>query len=83
MLTRINRYRLEELGEVLKSIRPDEVQLNLPLRSIPAAWERGTRGETSCKSGTLLKPPTREETVELQNLLANSTGLKVVSIYQR
>ena len=83
MLTRINRHRLEMLGEVLKRINPDEVQLNLPLRPIPVEWKTGTRGETACEDGRILKPPPREETLALQKLLTDMTGLKVVSLYQR
>lgn len=77
MLTRINRRRLERLGEVLKQISPDEVQLNLPLRPISSTWEIERRG--SCGDGRLLQIPTKDETLEIQAQLIRMTGLRVVS----
>lgn len=82
MLTRINQRRLGALAEVLKRIGPDEVQLNLPSRPIPAEWDVDSRGGRESQDGKFLKSPTREEILELQNELANQTGLRIVSRYQ-
>ena len=82
MLTRIDKQRLDKFAEILKALQPDEVQLNLPLRPIPTDWEIGTRGESSSKNGRLLRTPTKTETLEVQNLLARMTGLRVVSRFQ-
>lgn len=82
MLTRINQHRLGAFAEVLKRIRPDEVQLNVALRPIPADWDVETRGDHSREEGKFLKSPTREEVCVIQNELARLSGIKVVSRYQ-
>ncbi|MCO6511228.1 MAG: radical SAM protein [Aridibacter famidurans] len=73
--------QFESLCEILKDIRPDEVQINTPTRAIPRAWfieARGNYDETPYPAITPRKVPP-EDVEDLRSLLESATGLNVVS----
>ena len=44
ILTQAKRHDIERLAKILRLIGPDEVQLNIPSRPVPAEWEISNRG---------------------------------------
>ena len=81
MLLPLNRDRAAEFADVLRCLRPDEVQLNSPRRAVPRAWALDARGNhaPSEREGVTLKTVSRSEAAEFENYLRRATGLNVVS----
>src|SRR5687768_1928652 len=44
MLTPLNCRRADDFAQMLRCLRPDEVQLNSPRRAVPRAWSLDARG---------------------------------------
>ncbi|MEZ5429264.1 MAG: radical SAM protein [Pyrinomonadaceae bacterium] len=72
---------LEKLAEILRSIRPEEVQLNLPTRPVPHEYFLETRGnEVEFDPGfKRLKTISGEELEEIRRHLSDLTGLTLVA----
>ncbi|MBS1796202.1 MAG: radical SAM protein [Acidobacteria bacterium] len=77
-----NEFETEKLAEILYSIRPDEVQLNLPTRPVPKEYFLETRGNSVgfADGGAKIKtiPP-----AELENLRAKLSELTKLQIITR
>lgn len=82
MLQRLHRKRVEPLARLLNEIRPDEVQLNLPLRRVPRYWCTEARGNNDSYSVSAphLKTMGRDEVALIETRLRQLTGLKIVSV---
>ncbi|HZS03526.1 MAG TPA: radical SAM protein [Blastocatellia bacterium] len=85
MLMPINSWELEELAALLRKLRPDEVQLNTPLRPVPREWSVATRGNHSpgAPNSARLKVIDRDEAERIRKMLHEMTGLRVVSVYRQ
>jgi wyosine [tRNA(Phe)-imidazoG37] synthetase (radical SAM superfamily) len=85
MLLPFNRGRALEFARLLRSLRPDEVQLNAPRRAVPPAWTVAARGGHAPgeREGARLKTVSAEEAAEFEEELRRLTGLKIVSAYRR
>jgi wyosine [tRNA(Phe)-imidazoG37] synthetase (radical SAM superfamily) len=83
MLMPMNSKRLDELAALLAEIRPDEVQLNTPLRRVPREWSIGTRGNhaAAAAGAVRLRALDRDEARRVEERLRAATGLKIVSVY--
>lgn len=83
MLMPLNRREVGALAGVLNRIRPDEVQLNTPLRPVPREWSLETRGNHSGKvvDAVRLKAIDRDEARTIEDRLRELTGLKIISVY--
>jgi wyosine [tRNA(Phe)-imidazoG37] synthetase (radical SAM superfamily) len=70
---------LEKLAEILREIKPDEVQLNLPLRPIPHEFLIETRGNEVKFDDSFIKLKTisPEELEKIRRALADLTGLPI------
>jgi wyosine [tRNA(Phe)-imidazoG37] synthetase (radical SAM superfamily) len=81
-----NTKDVEAFAELLNEIKPDEVQLNTPLRPVPKGWYIEARGNHERESAPYesfeLKHLNREEARELEARLKELTGLKIVSVYK-
>jgi wyosine [tRNA(Phe)-imidazoG37] synthetase (radical SAM superfamily) len=82
-----NRSEIDGLIGILNQIRPDEVQLNTPTRPYPRSWHIASRGGHSENlrpyESVPLRSITQEEAEEIETLLREKTGLKVLSVYQQ
>lgn len=83
MLMPMNHRGLEELAALLAEIRPDEVQLNTPLRPVPRSWSIGARGNHSraAPDAARLKVIDRDEARRIAGRLRELTGLAVSCVY--
>ena len=81
MLLPLNRSRAAEFADLLRCLRPDEVQLNAPRRAVPRTWTLDARGRhaPSEREGVLLKTVSHDEAAAFENYLRRATGLNVVS----
>ena len=81
MLLPLNRERAAEFADLLRCLRPDEVQLNAPRRAVPHAWTLDARGSHAPdeRVGVMLKPVSDAEAAEFENYLRRATGLNVIS----
>ena len=72
---------IEALGRILLSIRPDEVQLNLPTRPIPRDFIPESRGNelVAGKNARVLKTLDRSALEEIRNRLEAITGLPIIT----
>lgn len=82
-----NRSEIDGLIDILNQIRPNEVQLNTPTRPYPRSWHIASRGGHSEDlrpyESVPLRTITLEEAEEIETLLREKTGLKVLSVYQQ
>jgi wyosine [tRNA(Phe)-imidazoG37] synthetase (radical SAM superfamily) len=83
MLMPLNRREVDALAGILNRTRPDEVQLNTPLRPVPREWSVETRGNHSGKApdAVRLKAIDRDEAQIIEERLRELTGLKIISVY--
>ncbi len=81
LLKRPDGDDLEKLAEMLKSIAPDEVQLNLPTRPVPREYFLETRGNEVVfdESFTKLKTITKDDLESVAADLRRLTGLEIVT----
>jgi|GEM_PF-220745 len=87
MLTPANVGRAAEFAPLLRRVRPDEVQVNEPLRPVPRGWRLEARGQAgpagaACEGrveGPRLKRVAPAEAAEFAQTLRRLTGLEVVS----
>ena len=81
MLLPLNRDRAAEFAELLRCLRPDEVQLNAPRRAVPRAWSLDARGNHAPheRAGVMLKTVSPAEAAEFEHYLRRATGLNIVS----
>jgi len=81
MLTTLNHDRAAEFAALLRTLRPDEVQLNSPRRAVPRVWTPAARGNHSPgeREGVMLKTISPAEAAEFENHLRRTTGLKILS----
>ncbi|MDB5098354.1 MAG: Radical domain protein [Cyanobacteria bacterium RYN_339] len=81
-----NTKDVEAFAGLLNEIKPDEVQLNTPLRPVPKGWYIEARGNHERESAPYesyeLKHLSREDAVALEARLRELTGLKIVSVYK-
>jgi wyosine [tRNA(Phe)-imidazoG37] synthetase (radical SAM superfamily) len=76
---------LDRLGDLLLDLRPDEVQLNTPLRPVPRTWyleARGRHHDPAPVPTSHLKTLTPGEAALAEEHLRRRTGLPVVSVYE-
>lgn len=76
-----NDLEIETLAEILRSINPDEVQLNLPTRPVPNEYFVETRGNIveSRKGSTQLRTISSGELEVIRLKLSESTNLQVIT----
>jgi wyosine [tRNA(Phe)-imidazoG37] synthetase (radical SAM superfamily) len=81
MLLPLNSSRAAEFADLLRFLRPDEVQLNAPRRAVPRAWTLDARGShaPSEREGVMLKTVSPAEAAEFEDYLRRTTGLNIVS----
>ncbi len=74
-------FELNEFAEILRSIKPDEVQLNLPTRPIPQDYFVETRGNAveSKPEFTSLRTISRSELERIRSGLSELTGLQIIT----
>jgi wyosine [tRNA(Phe)-imidazoG37] synthetase (radical SAM superfamily) len=81
-----NMKDIEAYAGLLNEIRPDEVQLNTPLRPVPKGWYIEARGNHDRESAPYqafeLKHLDKDQAVALEATLRELTGLKIVSVYK-
>lgn len=79
-----NRDELDALVEILTRVRPDEVQLNTPMRPVPQGWFLEARGnyDQAPYPAIPLRHLARAEAEAIEQELRARTGLKVVSVYR-
>lgn len=86
MFLPLNTKEAEAFAELLNRIQPDEVQLNTPTRPYPKEWHYSTRGGHSKElrqyESSPLKAISLDEAEEIEALLAEKTGLHILSVYQ-
>jgi wyosine [tRNA(Phe)-imidazoG37] synthetase (radical SAM superfamily) len=84
MLLPPSKGRAPEFARLLRTLRPDEVQLNAPRRAAPRAWTVEARGGHAAgeREGARLKTVSAEEAAEFEEELRRLTGLKIVSAYR-
>jgi wyosine [tRNA(Phe)-imidazoG37] synthetase (radical SAM superfamily) len=80
MLTTLNRHRADDLARLLRTLRPDEVQLNAPRRAVPHAWTLDARGNHApgVRAGVRLKTVSPSEALAFAGTLRRLSGLEVV-----
>jgi wyosine [tRNA(Phe)-imidazoG37] synthetase (radical SAM superfamily) len=81
-----NLQEVNALADIISRIQPDEVQLNTPKRPYPLQWVIDTRGNHSGKADypvRALKTVTPDEADVLETLLAEKTGIPILSIYRK
>ncbi len=85
MFMPMNRKELEAMADLLNEIRPDEVQLNTPMRPVPRDWFRESRGNHLGLPypAAQLKTVDRADALTIEAQLQELTGLKIVSIYRK
>ena len=76
MLTPLNADGPEEFARLIGEIRPDEVHLCAPTRSVPREWRDGARGNLHA-GGALLRQLTPEQVARFAREIVGLTGLKV------
>ncbi|HZT57455.1 MAG TPA: radical SAM protein [Pyrinomonadaceae bacterium] len=81
MLMPLNKASAREFAPLLGELRPDEVQLNSPLRPVPKRWTVDARGNLPQDGAAVarLKTVPAEEFAEFADELRRLTGLKIVS----
>ncbi|MFN7948022.1 MAG: radical SAM protein [Blastocatellia bacterium] len=84
MLMPMNSREIESLAALLNEIRPDEVQLNTPLRPVPRQWSLGTRGNHSpvVENAVRLRVLDHTQAEQIEAGLRALTGLPIVSVYR-
>jgi len=81
VLRSLKESEIERFAEILMSIRPDEVQLNLPSRPIPREYFVETRGNAVGHSAefTRLKTISKMELESIRDKLSELTGLPILT----
>ncbi len=81
LLRRPEPDELTRFADILKSISPDEVQLNLPTRPVPHDYFLATRGNSvEFESGfTQIKTIPRNELENLRAKLSELTKLQIIT----
>jgi len=81
MLTTLNQHQAAEFAQLLRVLRPDEVQLNAPRRAVPRAWALDARGNhaTGVREGVRLKPVSPAEREAFAETLRRLSWLEVVA----
>jgi wyosine [tRNA(Phe)-imidazoG37] synthetase (radical SAM superfamily) len=85
MLMPRHRGQAEAFARLLAEIRPDEVQLNAPLRPVPRVWSPKGRGNGESVPLPARHAPamSRAEAARFETSLHELTGLKIVSVFRR
>ncbi len=75
-----NEFEIERFAEILNSINPDEVQLNLPTRPIPLEYFLATRGNDVefDEPFTKLKTISKDKLEKVRDKLAKLTKLPII-----
>lgn len=84
MVMPANLAEIDGLIALYRSLNPDEVQLNTPLRPVPRAWypeSRGNHGGQAPVEQVNLAVVTRGQAREIEDRVRRETGLKIVSVY--
>lgn len=85
MFMPINKNEVHQLAALIKEIQPAEVQLNTPKRPYPREWYPEARGnhygEAPVETVTL-KTITLEEAQEIEQILRETTGVPIRSVYR-
>ncbi len=73
--------QIEEFAKILRSIKPDEVQLNLPTRPVPNEYFLETRGNAieAQKEFTQLRTVSKVELEIIREKLSDLTDLQIVT----
>jgi wyosine [tRNA(Phe)-imidazoG37] synthetase (radical SAM superfamily) len=80
ILGKLNEFEIEELAEIYHSIKPDEIQLNLPARPIPTCFLVESRGNEIKPDQTFrhLKPISKADLEKIRLKLSKLTKLRIV-----
>lgn len=81
-----NLKEAEALAQLINRIGPDEVQLNTPKRPYPLEWHIDSRGNHSGQADyptVPLRTVTPSQADEIEQLLAERTGVPILSIYRK
>ena len=81
MLLPSNKGRAAEFADLLRCLRPEEVQINSPSRAVPRTWTPEARGNHSPdeREGVMLKTVSQAEAGDFADYLRRAAGLNVVS----
>lgn len=84
MLMPMNRSEIAELAFILSRIRPDEVQLNTPMRPVPKEWFLEARGnyDVAPYPAVPLQHLEPAEALAIEHELAERTGLIFRSVFK-
>lgn len=85
MIMPMNLSEIDGICELIRQLRPDEVQLNTPLRPVPRAWYPESRGNHQGHAPfpeSYLKVLTPTEAAVLEAQIRERVGVRVVSVYQ-
>ena len=85
MFMQANLDKAYQIAQLLKEIQPDTVQLNTPKRPYPLSWNRDSRGNHSSSQDyevRKLKVISPSEAAQIEQVLREETGLKVLSVYR-
>lgn len=85
MLMPTHRGQEDAFARQLAEIRPDEVQLNAPLRPVPRVWFPEGRGNSESASvpARHARTMSSEEAARFETRLQEMTGLKSISAFRR
>lgn len=81
IMRKLTEFEIEELADIYCTIRPDEVQLNLPSRPIPKNYFIQTRGNEVefDESFTRLKTITKDDLEDIRVKLSQLTHLQIIT----
>jgi wyosine [tRNA(Phe)-imidazoG37] synthetase (radical SAM superfamily) len=86
MFMPMNLKEAEQLADLIRELRPDEVQLNTPRRPHPKEWYQEARGNHYGEAPVetvSLKTIREDQAEEIEKLLIERTGVPIRSIYRR
>ncbi len=85
MFMPLNVQQALDLAQLIRTIRPDEVQLNAPTRPVPHEWVIDARGNlrTGDVQGSRLTQITATEAAHVVRTMTRLTGTKIVSSYHQ
>lgn len=80
-----SQKEIETYAKIVRSIGPDEVEINLPLRPIPNAWNLESRGNITelTRGSRKLKTLSGEQAASVGEALARLTNIKVITPFER
>lgn len=85
ILSQPDESEVEKLVSIYRDLGPNEVELNLPLRPVPASWNIESRGNVTETHNTsrLLKTITPDQAAEMGRSISAITGIRVITPFER